>query len=377
MDPIRVLYVNGGIMDLGGISMYMMNYYRHMDRSKVQIDFVVHGFERGVFDDEIREMGGKIYNVPVKSKNLLGNIKALRKILKSGQYKIVHSHMDAMSTLVLMEAKMAGIPVRIAHSHSTDHLTKNKVKYLLNEIARNQIKRYATHLLACSEAAGRWLFGDEAVQSGRVKVIKNAIDVSRYKFNAEKRNKLREELNCQNNFVVGHVGGFNYQKNHIFLLEVFAKLVKKLPNAKLVLVGDGHLRDQINNKIVELGLRNHVILLGYQSHVNDLLNAFDIFVLPSLFEGLPVSAIEAQANGLRCYLSDTISKEVAVTNKIKFISIKNEDEWVEHIIRDYQLEKGLNRTINEAEFINAGYDITVAARNLCDLYISLAEGSRK
>jgi len=370
MEPIRVLYINGGIMDRGGISAFMMNYYRHIDRRKVQIDFVVHGFEKGVFDDEIHELGGEIYNVPVKSKDYLGNIRELRKIFKSGKYKIVHSHMDAMGAVVLREAKKSGIPIRIAHAHNTDHLTNNFLKYILNEVARKTIKNYATHLFACSESAGIWLYGKNAVKEGKVKIIKNAIEVEKYIFDLNKRNSLRKKFNLENNFVVGHIGRFDYQKNHIFLLHVFSQLVNKIPNAKLILVGDGHLREKIEREIEELGLKNSVILLGQRDDVNELLNMFDVFVFPSLFEGLGIAAVEAQANGLKCFLSNTIPHEVKITDKVEFLSIESIEDWVNALTNVSYYDRNINYT----DFVKAGYEIKNAAKELCEMYIHLAEG---
>ena len=371
MEPIRVLYVNGGIMDRGGISAYMMNYYRHIDKTKIQIDFIVHGFEKGVFDDEIHAMGGTIYNVPIKSKDYFGNIKALRTIFNTGKYKIVHSHMDAMSLIVLREAKKCGILIRIAHSHNTEHLTNNKLKYFLNEIARKNIYRYATHMCACSELAGKWLFGEAMIKSGKVKIIKNAIELEKYRFDTETRNKLRRELDLEDKFVVGHVGRFDYQKNHMFLLEIFSELVKQKPNAKLVLVGDGHLRNKIEAKIQAAGLSDRVLLLGQRSDVSELLNVFDVFVLPSLFEGLPVVAIEAQANGLKCCLSNKITREASVTDKIKFLDIEGIKQWVEELSK----KNDSNRTICEQKFIELGYEINGAAEKLCKMYTDLLKES--
>lgn len=367
MKIIRVLYINGGIMDRGGISAYMMNYYRHIDRTKVQIDFVVHGFDKGVFDEEIREMGGQIYNVPVKSKDYFGNIRALRKIFKSGKYKIVHSHMDAMNTVVLKEAKKCGIPVRIAHSHNTEHLTSNKLKYFLNEIARKNVTKYSTHMCACSKMAGMWLFGNEAVENGNVKIIKNAIEVDKYRFDINARNRLRKELKLENNFIIGHVGRFDYQKNHMFILDVFAEIVKHRSDTRLLLVGDGNLRNKIETKIEKLGLQNSVILLGQRADVNELMSMFDVFILPSLFEGLGIVAVEAQANGLTCYLSSGIPREVNVTNKIQFLEIDNIEEWIKALVNIQRSD----RTICKTQFLKDGYEIGSAAEELCDMYINL------
>ncbi|HCL01509.1 MAG TPA: glycosyltransferase family 1 protein [Lachnoclostridium phytofermentans] len=372
MRPIRILYVNGGIMHRGGIESYMMNYYRHIDRSIIQIDFIVHGFDKGVYDDEIKSLGGRIYNIPVKSKDYFGNIKALKKIFNCGEYRIVHSHLDAMSMVILKTAKECGIPIRIAHSHNTQHLTNNCMKYLLNEYARKNVKKYATHLLACSEAAGRWLYGNKAYDEGKVKLVNNAIEFDKFAFNKQRRDLIRAQLGLENNFVIGHVGRFDYQKNHMFLLETFNATLKQIPNAKLLLIGEGHLEEQIKAKIKELGIKENVVLLGARSDINELLNSFDLFLLPSLFEGLPVVLIESQANGLVCIASDKITKSVDITKKTTFLPLEEDKKiWVRNISESKQ--KVQSREIQRKEFEEKGYSIELESRLLQDFYISLVE----
>lgn len=370
MEPIKVLYVNGGLMKRGGIESYMMNYYRHFERDKIQIDFVVLGFEKGDYDDEIQALGGKIYHIPKKSKDYLGYIKGLREIFSTGQYRIVHSHLDAMSMTVLKQAQKCNVPIRIAHSHNTQHLTNNFIKVQINEYARKRIKNYATQLFACSEAAGRWLFENKAVDEGKVNIIKNAIDINKFIFNEEKRKELRKELNInENEFVIGHIGRFDYQKNHEFLLDVFANVLKTTANAKLVLVGDGDLRREIENKISMLNIKNNVILLGVREDVNNLYNVFDLFVLPSHFEGLPVVLVEAQTNGLPCVVSNTITKEAKATNKIRFLSFNSIELWTKTIVGFLSMK--INRNIDKKQIADLGYDINFEVEKLQEMYISL------
>lgn len=371
MRPIRVLYVNGGIMDRGGISAYMMNYYRHIDRSKVQIDFVVHGFEKGVFDDEIQELGGVIYNVPVKSKDYFGNVKALREIFRSEKYKIVHSHMDAMGAVVLKEAKKCGIQVRIAHSHNTEHLTNNKLKYIFNEIARKNITKYSTQLCACSEAAGRWLFGDANTDGGRVTYIKNAIELDKYKFDGQVRAAVRKEYGLDDSFIVGHIGRFDHQKNHSFLLEKFRDVLKERPDSILFLVGDGHLRGTIEAKIKDLGIIDNVIMAGVKEDIYRIINGFDVFCLPSLFEGLGIVLIEAQANGLKCIVSQNIPSEANVSGETIFLALDaNPKIWVDSIIASKK--EDVDREIDSERYIDAGYAIPFEAEKLQNIYLRLS-----
>lgn len=371
MEPIRILYVYGGIMQHGGTESYMMNYYRNMNRNKIQIDFVVHGFAEGVYDKEIRQLGGKIYNIPVKSRNFQGNIQALRNIFKSGHYKIVHSHMDAMNAVVLREAQKCGIKVRIAHSHNTQHLTRNIIKYFVNEGARIMIRKYATNYFACSKAAGKWLFGKNSIEQNRVKIIHNAIDVNKYKNNKILRNKLRKKYGIIDNFVIGHVGRFDYQKNHSKLIEIFKEVTKLCPKAKLVLVGDGQLRNKIITKIKKYNLTDKVILLGERDDVDKIMNMFDIFLFPSHFEGLGIVLIEAQATGIYCVASDVISKETAVTDNIMYLPLTHTSrEWAKKIININTAK--INRD-NKEKIIQADYSIEIEAEKLQSMYLRLQE----
>src|SRR5574344_861842 len=220
-DPKRILYVNGGLMNRGGIESYMMNYYRHFDHSKLQIDFIVHdagGF--GYYDEEIRNMGGRIFVLPKKSRHHFTYSSRLETILRDNDYHIIHTHMDAMGAWVLKIAKDCGIPVRIAHSHNTQHLSANPLKLMLLERARKSINRYATHRMACSQAAGRWLFGDMPFT-----VVNNAVDIDKFKFNSQVRSDIRKKYGISNNdILIGHIGRFDVQKNHSFLIDVFLEV---------------------------------------------------------------------------------------------------------------------------------------------------------
>lgn len=368
MKPVRILYVNGGPMNRGGIESYMMNYYRNIDKSKIQIDFISIGLERAAYDDEIESLGGKIYYVPKKSKNYLQYKAAIKNILEQNEYKIVHTHMDAMGTTVLKEAKKLKIPIRIAHSHNTKHLTKNIIKLAINEYARKNINKYATNMFACSELAGRWLFGNKAYESGSVEIVKNAIDINKFKYNYIKREEMRKKLNLSNeDLVIGHIGRFDHQKNHSFLLEIFKKVSQKDSKIKLILLGDGKLRNEIEGKINNLNISDKVIILGNVNNPYDYYNVFDLFILPSLFEGLPVVGIEAQANGLPCLFSDTITKELSINENVEFIPLSNKEEWCEKVLKHITG----TRNNNQSFIIQSGYDIVSESRILEKKYISL------
>lgn len=317
-------------MNRGGAETLIMNLYRNMDRSKIQFDFLT--CKPGSFDSEILDMGGKIYRTPyVTDVGHFGYVRTLQSFFaKHSNYKIVHSHMDKMSGLVLRAAKEAGIPVRIAHSHNTSSeggMLAKTYKWL----AGKHINHSATHRFACSTEAAKWLFGKLAVHSN---ILQNGIEINNYLFSENIRKVMRRELQVDDDtLVIGHVGRFSPQKNHSFLLEVVSHVIKQNPNTKLYLVGDGACKGTILEKIKEFNIESNVHLLGVRDDVERLLQAFDLFVFPSLHEGLPVSLVEAQSSGLSCLISDNISREVDLgLGLIKYLSLQKPSDWVSEII---------------------------------------------
>lgn len=362
-QPLRVLYVNGGTMDMGGISAYMMNYYRRFDKSRLQIDFIVHG-SYGVYDDEIIKMGGRVFHIPTKSENYFKNQSMLHQILKSNHYVIIHGHMDGMNGPLLKSAFHHDIPVRISHSHNIRHLTNNAIKLVFHEIARKQIPEYATDLWACSKEAGEWLYG-----IGRpFQIVPNAIDVSKFRFDLHKRIELRRELSLSGKYVIGLIGRFDYQKNQEYLIDAFAKVCSRSNRSILLLIGDGKDRDKIETQIQNLGIKNRVILMGARNNVSDLLNVLDLFVMPSRFEGLGIAAIEAQCNGLHCLLSDNVPDDTKLTGNVETIPLDNQSKWVDAMQELYE------RDVSAADaVIERGYDISSAAYLLQRKYLEMAE----
>ena len=360
-NPERILYINGGTMDMGGISAYMMNYYRHMDKEKIQIDFVVHG-NGGVFNEEIEKSGGRVFHLPTKRQNYFASIHGLNEIMKNGNYKIVHSHADGMNGLILKKARKYGIPVRISHSHNTEHLTQNKIRLLYHEYARKQIPKYATHLWACSKKAGEWLYGSDK----KFEVIPNAIETDRFAFDPGKRECFHEKFGLKDKFVIGHIGKFEYQKNQEYLIEIFPEILKQRSNAVLVLIGDGENRRKIEQQILAMNLEDKVLLLGRRSDVNELLNMFDVFVMPSRFEGLGFVFVEAQTNGLYGICSDQVTEESDISGTMKFISLKEKEQWVSAIVNSNGRMEHPHETV-----ANAGYDIVKAAEKLQKRYLDL------
>ena len=364
MAPIRVLQVVTH-MDRGGLESMLMNYYRHVDRNKVQFDFLEHRQERAAFDDEIEALGGKIYRLPRLVPWSKSYLTALNQFFDDhSEYKIVHVHQDCLSAIILKAAKNHGIPVRIAHSHSANQ-DKN-LKYPVKLWYKRYIPKYATNLFACGREAGDWMFGGAPYQ-----VLNNAIDAAAYTYNPEKRAKVRKQLVLTDELVVGHVGRFSQPKNHPFLLKIFAALLKKEPNAVLLLVGGGDDMPKIQAKAQELGIAERVRFLGVRSDVADLMQAMNVFVFPSLYEGLPVTMVEAQASGLPCLISDKVPPECVLTKGlVEAIPLSESPNiWAEKILA----KRGTPRTDRRAEIAAHGFDITTEAEKLQEFYISAYE----
>lgn len=360
--PIRVAHIMGKMMS-GGVESVVMNYYRHINREKVQFDFIIDEDSTIVPYEEIENLGGKIYKIPPYQKPVSYH-KALIRLFHENHYCIVHSHINTLSIFPLFAAKRAGIPVRIAHSHSTagkGETARNILKYTFRPFS----KVFPTHYCACSEYAGRWLFGDKMYDSGKVTLIRNAIETSKFIFDPQIRQTVRDELNITDKFVIIHVGRFMKQKNHSFLIEIFEKVHRQKPDSLLLLVGEGELEQEIRDKVHRLRLDNSVMFLGVRNDVHRLLQAADVFLLPSLYEGLPVVGVEAQASGLRMIASDTVTMEAKIIQSFVFMSLNQPSTaWAEKILV-YQDDK---RGTSTKQIVSAGFEIGVAAEKLQDFY---------
>lgn len=311
---IRVLQIVT-YMGRGGLETMIMNYYRNIDRNKVQFDFLVHRQEEADYDKEIVALGGKIYHMPMLNPFSKSYFNALDSFFKEHKYDIVHCHLDCMSAYPLKIAKKNGVRVRIAHSHNKSQ-DKN-LKYPIKLYSKRLIPKYATHLLSCGKEAGDWMFNGKPYT-----ILNNAIDAQSYRFDKQIREEMREQLGFnQEDFVIGHVGRFNPQKNHNFIIDVFNFVHKKNTAAKLVLVGTGDGQKAIKEKVESLALSDSVLFLGNRTDVNKILQAMDVFLFPSLYEGLPLSIIEAQAAGLPCVISDNVPPECIVTDLIETASL--------------------------------------------------------
>ncbi len=367
MKPIRVLQVVRK-MDMGGVQSMIMNYYRNIDRSKVQFDFIVQDFNEGFFDKEILEMGSTIYRVSPLS-NLVNYYKDLSKVLKNNKYSIIHIHQNFANIHSLLVAFIYRVPNRIAHSHNSFpeiSLMRKSVKVVIKHL----INRLATHKFACSKVAAEWLYGKKQIKKGNVLIINNAIDIQKFEFNNTLRIKKREELGLANKIIIGHIGYFGEQKNHDFLIDIFSEVNKLKNDTHLLLIGLGVLEKKIIDKVDSLGLTGVASFLGSRPDVNELLSAFDIFIFPSLYEGLPVTIVEAQAAGLKCIISDEVTKEVLLTNLTKYISLKvPAKEWAKEIINE--IENNAERKDMSNIIKNKGYDIAYEANKLERIYVEM------
>jgi glycosyltransferase involved in cell wall biosynthesis len=362
---IRILHVLGGL-ERGGAETMVMNLYRAIDRTQIQFDFIIHTEEHQAYYSEICDLGGKIYSFPkYNGKNYFAVKKNWNSFfVNHPEYKILHSHIRSYASLYIPVAKKHGVKT-IIHSHSTSNgkgflsIVKRFMQYPL----RNQ----ADFFMGCSKEAGEWLFGKKVVKSDRYFMLQNAIDVEAYRFNDVIREKYRSELGLKDELTFIHVGRFHPAKNHEFLLTVFAEIHKRNDNTKLILVGDGDLRPEIERQISDLQLGSSVILTGSRSDVPKLLQAADCFLFPSRWEGLPVTVVEAQASGMPCLISNRITKDVNVSPLVKYLSIDNgADIWVNSLDEiDYSRQDAI-------ELIkNARFDISSTAIWLQNFYQGL------
>ncbi|MDO4499710.1 MAG: glycosyltransferase family 1 protein [Erysipelotrichaceae bacterium] len=360
-EPVRVLHVVTH-MNCGGLENMIMNYYRNIDRSKVQFDFLTHrpANEKKFFDDEILEMGGKIFHLPKLnpfSPYYLHSLDNFFKVHK--EYKIIHVHQDCLSGIILKAAKKNNVPVRIAHCHNSNQ--DKGLKYFIKEYFKKDIVKYATKLYACGLQSGEWMF-----KTKNFEVFPNAIDAKKYQYDVKIREEMRNELDLGSSIVLGHVGRFSNVKNHKFIVDIFTKMVDMGKDAKLLLVGQGELFEEIKTIVESRQLSDRVIFTGLRSDINKIMQAMDVFLLPSLFEGFPVTMVEAQAAGLPCVISDKVPLECKITNDVAQISLNESKEvWIETI--EELLTK--ERCDVHEEVVLKGYDVKENTKKIENYYI--------
>lgn len=364
MKPERIAQVIGK-MDSGGVESFIMSYYRNIDRNKIQFDFIIDEDSTMFYKEEIEKLGGKIIIVP-KYQKILKYIRELRKIFRESNYKIVHTHMNALNVFPLYAAKKENVKIRISHSHSTT----NKDEFLRN-ILKNVLKifskKYPTHYCACSQFAGQWLFGKKDFT-----IIRNAIDIEKFNYNKEVRDKIRKELKLENKLVIGHAGRFMQQKNHKFIIEIFHKYHEYNENSVLLLVGEGKLENTIKEQVKMLGLENNIIFLGARKDVNEIMQAMDIFVFPSLYEGLGIALVEAQTAGLKCIASNYVPEEAILTQNVVSLEL-DEKQWVD-ILKNMKISE---RKTQVEKIRNSGYEIKIESKKLEKYYLDLLKDNKE
>lgn len=368
---IRVAVIMGK-MHAGGKKNLVMEYYRHIDRDKVQFDFFCDTDSNSVPKEKIEALGGRVYMIP-PYQNIVANMNAMKKIFRKNKYQILHGYNSTMNIFALFAGKQCGIPVRINESISMGH--KSDKKNLLKNILKPFSRCFATHYMSNGEVCGRWQFGDKLFDLGRVKVFKTVIDTEKHKYEPALRDKCRREYGLEDNIVIGHIGRFTAQKNTLFIIDIFNEIVKKEPKAKLLLIGHGELEDEMLGRIKIYGIEDHILFLGKREDIHQFYNAMDCFLLPSLYEGLPVVGVEAECCGLPMFFSTEIPRESSPCDDLGFfIGLdKNAEEWAETICRN--TNNLLNKRKDHSEMVKGfGYDSAVEAELLTDFYCNAVKG---
>lgn len=359
----RLLCIVSG-MNAGGAETFLMKLYRKIDRSKYQMDFCVNTTEPGFYDEEIKKMGGRVLYVTPKSQNLSMFREELTNVVKNNKYEyVMRITSNAMGFMDLAIAKKAGAKRCIARSSNSSDggSIKSKISHLLGRILYSE---YVDVKIAPSDLAAEYTFGKKSLKNGKVNILRNAIDLDIYKFNSEKRKQIREEFGIrEDEILLGHIGRFAEQKNHRFLIKAFAEVNKEHSGYKLMLVGKGELEDEIANMCIQLGVRKRVIFTGIRSDIPALLSAMDVFVFPSLYEGMPNTVIEAQATGLPCVIADTITCEADITGLVHYLPLGNAGDWADFINH----MKPVARETQKQKFIENGYDIDTATEQFVKL----------
>lgn len=370
MKPINILHIVG-IMNRGGIETLLMNLLRRIDKDTYKFIFLITRDQEGDYDNEIISLGGHI--IRVKHIYELGYFKykkKIDKIMKENHYDVVHCHMNTLSGFYLSIAKSNNIPIRIAHSHSSKNSFKDNgiIKTIIKQYLKHHIIDNATDFVACSYKAGKWLFGD-FIAKNKVNIIWNGIEVKRFIFDIQKKDDLRKELKVDTNtFIIGNIGRMEYPKNQLFIIDVFNELYKVQKNTKLVIIGEGPYKAKIEKRIKYYGLENQVFLLGLRNDIHAFMSFFDVFIMPSHYEGFPLTAIEAQAASLPCIFSSNISEEVQIVKElVSFFPLKKSTkEWAialkEKILFNRENIEGA------AMLIEKGFDIDTTINTLINIY---------
>jgi len=353
-----------GSMNAGGAETLLMKIYRQLDRSKYQMDFAVAVSEEGIYDREIKSYGGRIYHISPKSAGLVKNFNDIKKLVHKEQYEsVLRVSQHSLSALELLAAWMGGAKIRGFRSSNSNTTTGGGMDLKLHKLCMFMPRLFANVRIAPSTEAAEFMFGKGCIKKGKAVLLHNAVDVDYFSYKETGRQKIREEFHIEDKFVVGHIGRFNQQKNHSFLLDVFAEVVKQLDDAVLMLVGKGELEQNIKEKAMQLGIQDKVIFTGIRQDIPDLLSAMDIFVFPSLYEGMPNTVIEAQANGLKCIVADTITREADISGLVEYLPLDIKT-WVDAICKGKSMHQN-----QKANFEANKYDIQSITKEFVQMLI--------
>ena len=363
---VRIAII-GGKIDSGGKKNLIMEYYRHIDRNKVQFDFICDSDSQAIPIEETEALGGRVYEIR-PYQNIIGNMIDIYKLCKKNRYPVMHAYNSTMNIFPMFVAKVAGVPVRISESLSMAHEGdwKTKIKMILRPMS----KWFANYYMSCGDDCGRWQFGDKLFDDGKVDVFKTVINTEFNAFNPELRDKTRKKFGWEDKIVIGHIGRFTPQKNSVHLVEIFAAIAKKEPKAVLCLIGDGELKKEMMDKIDELGIKKQVEYLGRREDIQQFYNAMDIFLLPSLYEGLPVVGLEAESCGLPMFFSTEVTREANACELGHFIDLdESESVWADEILKAASENMPIRKS-HAKEVAEAGFDSASEAMRMQRYYFT-------
>ena len=363
-------------MRVGGIQMLLLNLQTHFDPSVIQCEYLVlDDGETYEYEERFKSAGAKLYKLKDvwldSPYDYIKYCRAMDNFFKEHHdYAAVHMNASSKNFMLLYYARKYGIKKRIVHSHNTGFQTNNPAKKMIGDVFKKPMMQFATDYFACSAIAGEWLFGKKIVDSGKVYVMPNAIDLEKFEFNNDTRMRIRKELGISDDkILIGHVGRFTLQKNHKFLIDIFKKIHEKNDKTMLIMAGIGELMEDTKHQAEELGLSSCVQFLGFRNDVNDLNQAMDVFLMPSFYEGFPVTGIEAQASGCPCVFSNTITKEAALLDTTVYLSLESPaDLWADTVLEIAKTSH--NRNDSKALLKAKGFDINEMSRKLEKIYIS-------
>lgn len=365
---IKIFYMVYGLQP-GGLQKYSIDLYSNIDRQKYQFDFITLNDDKQFYDNKVYELGGN--RIPLKKSGKKLSIFDIIKLLK--KYDIAYFNLSKPSSIMKLPllCKLLGTSNIIIHSHNSYYDSKNLADKILIILGRHYSKYIAKYMFACSEDAATWMFGNKVVKRNRYLYIKNGIDSKKYEYNKIIRDTVRNKLFINRDaLVIGHIGRFEEQKNHKFLLDIFSELKKLEKNSYLILVGNGSRFADMKSYAKEIGIDKSIYFLGERNDVSDLLQAMDIFVLPSLFEGLPIAGVEAQASGLICFFSSSISRKTDITGNVRFLNLADGPEiWAKKIYED----RNYKRTSTRDKIIDKGFDISETSKKVSDIFDQMTD----